>query len=206
MKVLVSHGPDEQGKLRSLAQAWPHLWHGRVLDVGCRSKVLQEVLPGGGVHYYGLDLFAPADVIGNLERGLPFPGAFFDTVVALDVLEHTDNIHDAFAELCRVSRQHVLIALPNAYEIASRLRFLRGLPLSGKYGLPPQPPADRHRWLFSLSEARTFLHVMGDKHGFETVAETSLIGVRRSVGGGRLLVARFPNLLSPWYIAVLRRR
>ena len=58
--------------------------------------------------------------------------------MALDDLEHTDKIYAAFAELARVSRRYVLVALPKAYEVASRVRFLRGQPLSGKYGLPPQ--------------------------------------------------------------------
>jgi SAM-dependent methyltransferase len=205
MKTLVTQGPNEQGKLQSLAMAWPDVWQGRILDVGCRSKTLQSVLPRGELQYWGLDLYAPADVLGNLEQGLPFPDAFFDTVVALDVLEHTDNIYEAFAELCRVSHRYVLIALPNAYEVASRIRFLRGQPLSGKYGLPPEPPLDRHRWLFSWNEAKRFAQVLGPKHGFTILAEGNLIGARRSAMGGSLLVRLFPNMLSPWYIALLRR-
>ena len=166
--------------------AWPEVWQGNVLDVGCRSKVLQSVLTNCNMHYCGLDLYAPADVMGNLERGLPFKRSFFNTVVALDVLEHTDDIYHAFAELCRVSHHYVLIALPNAYEVASRLRFLRGRPLSMKYGLPPEPPADRHRWLFSWNEAKQFTHVLGQKNGFTVLEEGCLIGTRRSMAGGRL--------------------
>ena len=207
MKILVTNGPGEQAKLQSLARAWPQVWQGHVLDVGCRSKMLQIVLAEAekDVHYYGFDLYAPADVVGNLEQGLPFTSAFFTTVVALDVLEHTDNIYAAFAELCRVSRQYVFIALPNAYDVSSRMRFLRGQSLSLKYGLPSEPPLDRHRWLFSWNEAKRFMHAMGGKYGFTVLAEGCLIGARRGMATGRLLVRSFPNMFSPWYIALLNR-
>ena len=205
MKILLTHGPGEIGKLRSLALAWPEVWQGRVLDVGCRSKILQSVLANGSVRYHGLDLYAPADVIGNIEQGLPFMDALFDTVVALDILEHTDNIYRAFAELCRVSHHYVLIVLPNAYEVTSRIRFMCGQPLSGKYGLPPEPPLDRHRWLFSWNEAKRFIQVLGPKHGLTILEEGCLIGARRGAVGGRRLVRLSPNMLSPWYIALLCR-
>jgi len=55
------------------------------------------------------------------------------------VLEHTNNIHKSFEELCRVARKFVVITLPNAYELKTRLKFLLGLPHSGKYGLPVDP-------------------------------------------------------------------
>jgi len=67
MKTLVTQGPDEQGKLQSSAMAWPEVWQGRVLDVGCRSKTLQSVLPSEHVQYWGLDLYAPAEVFCNIE-------------------------------------------------------------------------------------------------------------------------------------------
>lgn len=50
----------------------------------------------------------------DLELGRPFMDAFFDTVVALDALEYTDHIYEAFAELFRAVHQYVLIALRNA--------------------------------------------------------------------------------------------
>lgn len=56
--------------------------------------------------------------------------------MALDVLEHTNTIHHAFDELCRVARRHVIIALPNQYEIHDRWLTVRGRNRSGKYGLP----------------------------------------------------------------------
>ena len=205
MRVFVCPSRDEIGKFQGLVCAFPDIWYGLVLDIGCRSENLKYVLANREIHYYGLDLYPPADIVGNLEMGLPFEDASFDTVVALDVLEHTDNIYKACNELCRVARNYVLITLPNAYEVKSRLTFLFGRGLSAKYGLPLDPPDDRHRWLFSFQEARTFTHTMAQRHGFEVRVEGCLIGPHRAFAGGRLIASRLPNLLSPWYVSLLRR-
>lgn len=205
MKIFVSPDGESTGKFASMVQAFPNIWSGSVLDVGCRSRQLKDALPNETVNYLGVDLYPPADVVGNLGTGLPFDAASSDTVVALDVLEHTDDIYKSFAELCRVARRHVLIVLPNVYDITSRKRFFFGQRLSGKYGLPVEPPSDRHRWLFSFQEALSFTHTMAEKNGFAVVEEGCLIGPRRNLIGIRYLASAFPNLISPWYVALLRR-
>lgn len=206
MKVFVSPDLESTGKFASIVRAFPNIWSGRVLDVGCRSRRLKDALPDETADYLGLDLYPPAHVVGNLGVGLPFDEVSSDTVVALDVLEHTDDIYYSFAELCRVARNYVLLALPNLYEITVRKRIFFGQRISGKYGLPVNPPMDRHRWMFSFREAENFTHVMATKCGFEVVDEGCLIGPRRSAIGGRYLVNFFPNLLSPWYVALLARK
>jgi SAM-dependent methyltransferase len=206
VNIFVSPSRDEMGKFLGVVRAFPEIWDGLVLDVGCRSGNLKGALLNRKVHYWGLDLLPPADVIGDIEVGLPFGKVTFDTVVALDVLEHTDNIYQAFRELCRVARQYVVIGLPNVYELKSRIKFLLGQRLSGKYGLPLDSPDDRHRWLFSLQEARAFTHTIGQRQGFEVCAEGSFVGPRRGSTGARFIVSLVPNLLSPWYIVLLHRR
>ena len=206
MRVFISPNRDEMGKFQGVVQAFPAIWGGSIVDVGCRSEHLKNALPKERGHYRGLDLYPPADVIGNVEDGLPFANLSSDTVVALDVLEHTDNIYKAFQELCRVARRYILLCLPNAYEVNARIKFLLGQRLSGKYGLPLDPPDDRHRWLFSFREARAFTHTMGERHGFEVGSEGMFVGPRRGYVGSRFAVSLLPNLLSPWYIALLERK
>ena len=206
MKVFVSRNCESIDKFVSMVRAFPNIWSGSVLDVGCRSRQLKDALPQETADYLGVDLYPPADVVGNLGAGLPFDEASSDTVVALDVLEHTDDIYYSFAELCRVARNHVLLALPNLYEITVRKRIFFGQRISGKYGLPVNPPMDRHRWMFSFREAENFTHAMATKCGFEVVGEGCLIGRWRSAIGVRHLVNVFPNLLSPWYVALLERK
>jgi SAM-dependent methyltransferase len=203
MNVFTAPAAGEMGKFQGVTRAFPQAWDGSLLDVGCRSGNLKRCLNRPGVRYCGLDLYPPADVIGNLENGLPFKDEAFDTVVALDVLEHTDDIHRCIQELCRVARQYVVISLPNAYEMKGRLRFFLGRPLSGKYGLPAEPPRDRHRWLFSFAEAREFCAHSAKCQGYQVVDEGCLIGPRRGFPLVRLLVPIFPNLFSPTYLALL---
>jgi SAM-dependent methyltransferase len=193
------------GKFHAVAQAMADAWQGSVLDVGCRAGAFERVLPPSRVRYVGLDLVPPADVVGRLDAGLPFHNASSDTVVALDVLEHTDDIHRSFAELCRVARTHVLVVLPNLYDIGYRFKFLLGRRPSAKYGLPLEPPPDRHRWLFSFREAKRFTHALGQRHGFTIKTEGCLVGPRRGAAGCRFLVRLCPDLFSPWYLALLER-
>src|SRR2546423_3357012 len=54
-----------------------------VLDVGCRDQALKEALHAD-VHYVGLDLHEPADVLASAEEPLPFEPDSFDCVVLAD--------------------------------------------------------------------------------------------------------------------------
>jgi hypothetical protein len=143
------------------------------------------------------------DVQADLGRGLPFESSSVETVVALDVLEHTDDIHMAFAELCRVSREAIVITLPNMYDWTTRKRHLLGRPISGKYGLPVTRPYDRHRWLFSLDEARQFCAVVGDDYGWRLTSEGCIAGPKRQRQPCRAAVKHLPSLFCSTYLAVL---
>ena len=191
-----------------MVQAFPDIWQGPILDVGCRSGELHRILAAEArdrITHVGVDLRPPASALANLERGLPFRDEVFEVVVALDVLEHINEIHAAFAELCRISRTFVLILLPNAYEMTARIRFLLGKPLSAKYGLPVAPPLDRHRWLFSLTEARTFVHSLAPESGFALQHDGYVVGPRRARSLGARACETWPNLLCQWYLALLKR-
>jgi Methyltransferase domain len=191
--IRVAGGTSSQ-KAAGIVTAFSGIWHGLILDVGCRNKELREALDGRSVRYLGLDVKPPADVIADLNHEIPLPDGEADTVVALDVLEHVDAIYDAFAELCRVARRHVVISLPNAFVLDSRYRHLRGR-VSGKYGLPEEPPGDRHRWLFSLDDARRFCRHRAKMAGWCVAEEAVLVGPRRQ--RMEALVRALPNLLSP---------
>jgi hypothetical protein len=166
-----------------------------VLDVGCRDQPLRQALEGHSARYVGLDIHPPADIIADLDERIPMADDGADVVVALDVLEHTNAIHHAFDELCRVARRHVVIALPNQFEIQDRWATIRGRNRSGKYGLPLDPPNDRHRWLFPFEEARIFCRHRAHAAGWRVVDEAVILGPKRS----RIepLVRSWPSLLAP---------
>jgi len=204
LKVFVAPGSDEIAKYQAVVRAFPNAWGGSILDVGCRSGNFKSAL-GDPVRYTGLDLSPPAQVVASVEQGLPFSDQTFDTVVALDVLEHTNEIGASFRESCRVTRHNLVLTLPNMYLLDIRLRFLRGRPIGGKYGLPLAPPRDRHRWVFSFSEARQFCAFQAGQCGFRVLSEGCLVGPRRGAGFNKLAIARFPDLLCPTYLMLAGR-
>jgi len=204
MKVIPVLGNTERDKLYSIVKAFPDAFDGRILDMGCRSQMLQTVIKSD-TDYCGLDLYPPATIIGNIGDGLPFRAESFNSVIALDVLEHVDKIHQAFIESCRVSHRYVVICLPNIYEVRVRFAFLMGKSISGKYGLPLKPPADRHRWLFSFSEARRFIKYWASELGVVVITEAALIGPRLNNGVGPWLTWLNPDLWARWYLAVIAK-
>lgn len=151
-----------------------------VLDVGCRDGILRTHL-SSSIRYTGVDLEAGPAVtrVCNVEQGLPFADGAFDAVVALDLLEHTDNIWYVFDELVRVARRQVIVVLPNLYHWSLRLRFLAGKE-AGKYVLPPEPIVDRHRWLTSYRSSKAFCQGMAQKYRLR-LTEFPLAGGRRTL-------------------------
>jgi len=167
-----------------------------LLDVGCRDGRLKNYLPGT-IQYRGIDL-SPGPFVSkvcNIEQGIPYPDNAFDTVVALDILEHTDNIWFSFSELVRISRRQIMVVLPNSYHWKNRLRYLRGKE-ADKYKLSPEPIQDRHRWLVSYTTAYAFATQMAHNSGLAVTMASIMVDERRNPL--RELAARVlsPNLMS----------
>ena len=83
----------------------------------------------------------------------------------MDVLEHLDNIHEIFDELCRVSSKYIIISLPNPYNdfmnfIFKGTKYNKNLKF---YGLEPEKEVDRHKWFFSSTEANNFINKRSEK-------------------------------------------
>ena len=155
---------DRPSKAAYVADKYASLLAGSVLDVGCDAAPLRAMVPG---RYTGVDIRPDADTVLDLDRNdLPFPHRSFDTVLCTDVLEHLERCHAVFDELCRVARRHIIVSLPNPLRnllmsisegSGGRLKY---------YGLPVDPPSDRHRWFFGHDEAAAFVTLRGRRHGF----------------------------------------
>lgn len=152
-----------------------------LLDVGCRDGRLKNFLPPA-IEYSGIDLFPGPYVskVCNVEEGIPYPDAAFDAVVALDILEHTDNIWFSFGELVRITRHQLMVVLPNTYHWKERLRFLRGKE-GGKHIMPPEPIQDRHRWLPSYTTSHTFAKHMATRYGLTLATVSMMVDDQRNV-------------------------
>lgn len=148
---------DRQKRSEFVFKHYGSLLQGKVLDVGCDKAVLRSLLPPS-VEYTGVDIGGNPDIQLNLEEveRLPFEDNAFDCVLCTDVLEHINNLHQMYDELLRVSKKYVVISLPNCWACA-RQPIHRGRGGFSHYGLPVQPPVDRHKWFFSLSEIVSFI-------------------------------------------------
>jgi hypothetical protein len=150
-----------------------------LLDVGCRDAVFKSYVPDG-MRYVGVDLLdgANVDYVASLENGLPFSSGSFDVVIALDVLEHVNDIWFACDELMRVSSRRVLAILPNSYYWPLRVGYIFGKEMS-KYKLTPSPILDRHRWLVSHDSAVDFFRDRSAENGWKVIEEIQIPGSRR---------------------------
>lgn len=148
---------SREERMAFVARRFAPLLVGSVLDVGCDQAYLRELLPQE-VAYTGIDRAEPADIMQNLEQEptLPFADRHFDCVICIDVLEHLDSLHTVFTELIRVSRHNVVISWHNCW-VNARRPLQRGRGPFSHYGLPVEPPGDRHKWFFNCSEAREFV-------------------------------------------------
>jgi hypothetical protein len=175
-----------------------------LLDVGCRDAILRKHIRPQ-IKYTGVDIVAGpgVDKVANIEDGLPFADGEFDAVVALDLLEHTNNIWFAFDELVRVARRQVVIVLPNVYHWSSRVRFFLGREMD-KYVLPAHSIVDRHRWLPSYVSARRFCTERAAMHGLDA-KEQVFFGGRRTIPVDRLL-SKVSNNLAAWAVMYVLER
>ncbi len=152
------------GRADYVAQRFASHLRGRVLDVGCDTRRLRSLVPE--MDYTGIDIGGDPDITIDLEacNRLPFDDNAFDCVVCTDVLEHLQNFHAMFAELVRVSRRRLIISLPNCWS-SLRTPLFRGRGTVRYYGLPPEPPEDRHKWFFNADDVARFMsHHAGGMH------------------------------------------
>ena len=106
---------------------WASVWHqldevirlepANVLEIGPGPGVFKQVagLFGLTVETLDLDPDLKPDHVGS-ATAMPFADASYDVVCAFQMLEHLPykTALQAFAEMVRVSRQHVVISLPDA--------------------------------------------------------------------------------------------
>ena len=128
-----------------------------ILDVGCRDNSLKNYLPNN-IYYSGNDLFQNKNngvkYVGDILN-INIPTNTYDSVVALDVLEHTDNPYAVFDKLVTIASKFILINLPNTYDLKTRWQILVGR-RTDKYRFHTHYVLDRHRWMMHYEDIVLF--------------------------------------------------
>jgi hypothetical protein len=160
-------------KAKYVFDKYSELFQNSVLDVGADAMYLKPLIESSSSRYVGIGYGEDIDFSLNLEEvPFPFDNNSFETVICLDVLEHLENIHAVFDDLCRISNESIVISLPNP--IAGAFGVLRNNDYSEDqcikfYGLPIDKPVDRHRWFFTERESINFITKRAKINGFSVV-------------------------------------
>ena len=106
-----------------------HCENGRILDAGCGEGVLVEKYAKQGWDIIGVDKnYASSYVLEGSILEIPFEDNHFDTVMALDVLEHLHYLQQkpALQELRRVLKPGgtLIFSCPNLAHFTSRLKLM----------------------------------------------------------------------------------
>ncbi|WP_339138116.1 MAG: class I SAM-dependent methyltransferase [Candidatus Electrothrix sp. GW3-4] len=158
---------DQYEFLRYMSKArWNSLWHQldevirlkpeRVLEIGPGLDVFKNTagLYGVKVETLDIDPELKPDHVGS-ATALPFDDNSFDVVCAFQMLEHLpyETALQAFREMTRVSRGHIVISLPDAKPV---WRYLFYLPKIGNFD-----------WLLPRPFARMKTHHFDGEHHWE---------------------------------------
>lgn len=93
-----------------------------LLDFGCGIGVYVDALAQQGLDAQGVEVnaeyVARGQAMGRRVQHydgytLPFADDSFDTVIAIEVLEHIPHWEHSLAEICRVARRRVILSVPN---------------------------------------------------------------------------------------------
>ena len=160
---------------------------GSLLDVGCRGCEAKRVVQPG-VRYYGNDLFqndtAEVDFVGDVLQ-TDFDRTF-DCVMALDVDEHVDDPYRLMDKLIGLADRHVIVSLPNVYDLLHKYDFVFKNTLGSKYRFGVENSLDRHRWLMNREEIRRFYAHYAEKYGLGLETRDLMIGVDSAKPASRM--------------------
>ncbi len=91
----------------------------KVLDVGCAQGWYIKYLKDLGFEVQASDLekaikFADVPFVQAPVTNLPFADNSFDTVLAINIVEHVEDEIKALSELYRVTKKRLLLSVPNS--------------------------------------------------------------------------------------------
>ena len=153
-----------------------------ILDVGCGDGVVGESLTAA-CHYTGLDIndaciyeqrhdnpYVRYVKSSEIPKLMQQEGPW-DTVLLLDVIEHTRGFTPLFELAMRCSKR-VVVSLPNELFVLDRLRMLAGRELNAhSLDLINQPEGFKHQYIINIDKAREILCKLASSNGFHLSEE-----------------------------------
>lgn len=158
--------PKTSQRYLLVKERWGHYVEEDIIDVGSRDKTVERIFSkrctlldknNPQLHYFDWE-----------KEQLPFEERSFETVICLDTLEHINDIHLSFTDLSRITKNHLIISLPNCWRKTWK-KFLRGYGSGASYGLPPEKPKDRHKWFFNTEDVDNFLFYSAYKNKLKVI-------------------------------------
>lgn len=126
-----------------------------VADIGARDEALLKKI-NTKLRYRGFDIYpiGPNSEYLDIESCDQY-SENFDMVVAIDVLEHTDDINSATNNLIKMTNRDFIINLPNELWLGYRIKLMMGK-ISGKFQIN-LATKDRHRWFFTADNVKRYI-------------------------------------------------
>lgn len=156
---------------------------GKVLDIPTGTGAMAVRLKKIGFEVYCCDInpefFSVPDLsidIGDMNKTLPYTDNFFDYIICLEGIEHTENPFNAIREFSRILKPEgkLFLSLPNYLNIERRLKFL----FTGMFSKIPSPKKlGKERfdnlWMLHLTPL-TFpiLKLILEYYGFQLISIT----------------------------------
>ena len=124
---------------------------GKILDVGCGDGDFSKAAKDLGFNVIAADLDDGRFKFNghiefrklNLNEALPFANNYFDYVVAMEIIEHLDNLTFFVEELSRIMMHSgtLILSTPNILNLKSRMRFL----FEGTFDFFREPPLEQYK-------------------------------------------------------------
>jgi len=174
---------DERLARRIAEEVLPQWKADSILDIGCGDGVVSEYLEGD-CSYQGLDIndaciyeqkhdnpnvqyIEAAKIPELMKREGPW-----DTILLLDVIEHTRDFTGLFNLAIERCTKHVIVSLPNELFILDRIRMLTGKELNAhSLDRIKDPEGFKHQFIININKAKKILSDEAAKKEFELKQE-----------------------------------
>ena len=182
---------------------------GSILNIGGGGKRhLAQNIDSPMYNVFEVDISGDNDLKFNLDCGsrLPLLDDTFDLCCAFDVLEHLEDFHACFDDLCRISSDKILVSLPIAsfeffWDMVASLKIKTlkdSTYLSKFYSLRESPTQDRHRWWLTLDDILRFCQSRENKYELSFNFALPQLSRRKHLLSKLFGPYRTRNLLYPW--------